>query len=147
MKLDETEFKSKNEKKQMEEKITLQINNLEDIKKKLEVIQKNRWWPVPQFSDHTESYFIPGGGKKKNAEGETNMETIHIGVQIKKEPEKVNTKYTIYLNSAHGEQEKRELDDIQKSDLEEFDIKLDKLDDIANYTAALTGTVRKKGFV
>lgn len=70
IKLDSADFKTKSEKKQMEDKIKAQITRMEDIKKKLEVIQKNRWWPLPQFSNHTESYFIPLPGKKAE-EGDT----------------------------------------------------------------------------
>jgi len=56
----------------IEDKVVLQISKLEDLKKKLEVVQKNRWWPIPHYSILKESYFIPmpGMSETKSEEGE-----------------------------------------------------------------------------
>ena len=78
--LEEVEYKNKAEKKTNEEKINLAINQLEDIKKRLEVVQRNRWWPLPLYSKHTESYFIPN---IKSNDNESGSETIQVGIQFK----------------------------------------------------------------
>lgn len=146
LKLDSADFKTKQERKVIEDKVNEQITKLEIIKKKLEVVQKNRWWPVPQFSIHKESYFIPSLTSKGNNNGSDGTQ-INVAVQIRKEPAGLKTAYTIIMNSISGFKEERKIENESKSVIEEFMIPLEKLDDIKNYTVSLTGTIRKRGFL
>ena len=129
------DFKSKADQKQLEKDVRTQLQKQQDNKQKLEIIQVNRWWPVPEHLKTSVTYFIPKlSSKKQEAEGEK----ISCALVIKKQPAKGKGEYLLTCSSKSGFNESRKIAYGSKAATEEFIIPLKNLDDLKNYTVSCT---------
>jgi hypothetical protein len=128
-------FKSKADMANKEKEIQSSLDKQIEIKHKLEIIQTNRWWPVPEISMQKASFSIPMDNPNQ-AKGEK----VTCSVLIKKQPD-TKGDYELSVNAKDGHNETRKIPSASKSSKEEFIIPINKLDDIKDYICTLT----KKG--
>lgn len=130
--LKEENFKNKTEFKEKQKEIISQCEKQKIIKAKLEVVQTNRWWPVPEYVKSTATYFIPKTEKEGNKEGEK----FKVLVDVKKVPANSNAKYQITCTSEGGYKEVRKYGNEHKIE-EEIAIPVKNYNDLKNYVITL----------
>lgn len=120
-------FKNKVDLAKKEKEIQASMDKQIEVKQKLEIIQTNRWWPIPEYSKSKASYFIPMENSQ-DPEGEK----VVCSVLIKKQP---NTKghMTLSMSGKDGYNEVRKMLCSKTAAKEEFTIPLKNLDNLKDY--------------
>jgi hypothetical protein len=130
--LKEDNFKNKTEFKEKQKEIITQCEKQKAAKAKLEIVQTNRWWPVPEYVKSTASYFIPKSDKERSKEGEK----FKVIVDVKKAPQNAKAKYQITCTSEGGHKDVHKYGN-QNTINEEIAIPVKNYNDLKNYVVTL----------
>ena len=134
--LNESYFSNKTEFNSKKKEINSELAKQKELKSKLEIVNVNRWWPVPEYTKSISAYFIPKASAASGTDAQPKGEKFKFGIITKKVPAGSKGRYVVKCSSAtnHKEEFKFLAENTIQQD---FYIPINTMEELNNYTITL----------